>query len=329
MGVLVTELDLMDLRLAHALQVDGRASFTRIAAALGVSDQTVARRYARLRATGALRVVGLTDPDVTGHVQWFVRVRASPQSAQSIARALANRSDTSWVMLLAGGAEMVCTLLTDDGERADDLVLSALPRTSRVLDIQAYARLHQHFGSQYGAIEKRGSLTREEANAIGDRRVTQPRLAGDDGLDQIDRSIIAETALDGRVSIEHLSVVARAPQATVRRRLDSLRDRGILFFDVELDNRLLKRGIETVLWIKVEPSALHDVGTSIGHHPEVDFAAACTGPFALMAYVSTPDPASLYAYVTSSIAALPGVREIENTPVLKLLKGPGANLGPR
>src|SRR6195952_3076649 len=69
----VVEFDDLDRGLLHALQVDGRAPFRRIAEVLGVSDQTVARRYARLRSTNALRVLGLVDPTTVGDIQWSVR----------------------------------------------------------------------------------------------------------------------------------------------------------------------------------------------------------------------------------------------------------------
>jgi DNA-binding Lrp family transcriptional regulator len=41
-------LDDLDRALIHALHIDGRAPFSRIAAVLGVSAQTVARRYRRV-----------------------------------------------------------------------------------------------------------------------------------------------------------------------------------------------------------------------------------------------------------------------------------------
>lgn len=320
------ELDELDLRLAHALQVDGRASFTRIATVLGVSDQTVARRYARLRSTRALRVVGLTDPDVTGDQQWYVRVKATPRAAQGMAKALASRSDTSWVMLVGGGTEVVCTVRTGPAGRGDDLLLSALPRTSHVLAVDAFRRLHQYFGGQQGAIEKLDLLRPDQVAALLAGRVAPTTSRKPVELDKIDRGILAELALDGRCAVERLASVTSEPAATVRRRLASLRDRGVLYFDVELENRLLARGVEAVLWLKVEPASLHDVGTAVGVHREVAFAAACTGPFALLAYVSTPDPASLYAYLTTSIAKLAGVREVESAPVIRLLKGPGPAL---
>ncbi|MGH3320828.1 MAG: Lrp/AsnC family transcriptional regulator [Streptosporangiaceae bacterium] len=52
-------LDALDRSLVHALQINGRAPFGMIAAALGVSDHTVALRYRRLRGARILRVVGL------------------------------------------------------------------------------------------------------------------------------------------------------------------------------------------------------------------------------------------------------------------------------
>ena len=46
-------LDRLDRQLLHALQFDGRVSFRLLAEVLGSSEQTVARRYRRLRDAGS------------------------------------------------------------------------------------------------------------------------------------------------------------------------------------------------------------------------------------------------------------------------------------
>ncbi|MCW2508709.1 MAG: Transcriptional regulator, AsnC family, partial [Modestobacter sp.] len=51
-------IDAIDRRIVHAMQTDGRAPFSRLATVLGVSEQTVARRWRRLRADGVVRVLG-------------------------------------------------------------------------------------------------------------------------------------------------------------------------------------------------------------------------------------------------------------------------------
>jgi DNA-binding Lrp family transcriptional regulator len=132
------DFDDLDREVVHALQVDARAPFRRIGEVLGVSDQTVARRYARLLERQALRVLGLTDPVVVDERQWIFRVRVAPDVVREVADALAARSDTSWIALCAGGAELVGTAY---GEGAEALLLEEFPRTRHVLDVYG-ARVH-------------------------------------------------------------------------------------------------------------------------------------------------------------------------------------------
>src|ERR1700678_69906 len=114
-------LDDVDRQLTQCLGVDGRASFAAIAEVLGVSDQTIARRYRRLRSTGALRVVGLPSPK-KGYASWFLRMRCVPGSGEAIATALARRADTAWVQLLSGDTEVLCSLRGDPREGTDALL---------------------------------------------------------------------------------------------------------------------------------------------------------------------------------------------------------------
>src|SRR5881628_3198152 len=86
----------LDLQILQALQLDARVPFARIAEVLGVSDQTVARRYARMRAAGSLRVRALTDPGRLGRLEWVVRIRCMPDSAGLVGTELARRPDISW-----------------------------------------------------------------------------------------------------------------------------------------------------------------------------------------------------------------------------------------
>ena len=83
-------IDAIDRQIVHAMQVDGRAPFSRVATVLGVSEQTVARRWRRLRADGVVRVLGLIAPDAT-EPNWFVRVRVQPAAAAGWTRTRTNQ----------------------------------------------------------------------------------------------------------------------------------------------------------------------------------------------------------------------------------------------
>ncbi|MFQ6144244.1 Lrp/AsnC family transcriptional regulator [Streptomyces seoulensis] len=131
-------LDTLDRRLVHALQIDGRAPFSRIAAVLGVPERTVARRYHRLRSALVVRVVGLVDSARVGMLDWFVRVECAPDAVDALTAALAQRDDTSWLAPLAGGGRLVCMVRTPavgaDGGR---LLFDHLARTPGVRDLAA------------------------------------------------------------------------------------------------------------------------------------------------------------------------------------------------
>ena len=103
-------LDHLDHQVVRALQLDPRASFSLMAEVLGVSEQTVARRYRRLRGDGYLRVMGLVSPRGVGVTEWLLRVGCRPGGARRLADALARREDVSWVSLSSGGSEIVCVV---------------------------------------------------------------------------------------------------------------------------------------------------------------------------------------------------------------------------
>lgn len=325
--MVLDNLSAFDQQLAHALQVDGRASFSRLAQVLGVSDQTVARRYSRLRATGDLRVLGLTEPTRMGQVQWFVRTRTTPEAALPLAQSLARRSDTSWVSLLAGGTEILCATRTGPGEGGQSLLLSALPRTARVLDVRAHCLMHIYFGGQRSLVEKLGVLDAAQIAALAEGSPAPPYDApvGPVELDTTDRALLAALEGDGRTGIEDLAAATGIPASTARRRLEELRASGVLYFDVDLGERILAGDVRAMLWLNVPPGDLDAAGTALAGHPEVAFAGACTGPQNLYVSVMTADPAALYRYLTTSVAELPGVREVESAPVISLLKGPGGH----
>ena len=90
MGTIV--LDDLDRRIIHALYVDPRAPFSRLADVLGSSEQTVARRYRRLFDGRVLRVVGQLDSQRLGQSDWAVRIRCAPGSAPTVATKLAQRA---------------------------------------------------------------------------------------------------------------------------------------------------------------------------------------------------------------------------------------------
>ncbi|MEU9118707.1 Lrp/AsnC family transcriptional regulator [Streptomyces sp. NPDC048506] len=315
--------DALDRRIAQALQLDGRAPFSRIAAVLDVSDQTVARRYRRLRTTGALRVLGLADARALGEVEWFVRVQCTPESAVTVAEALARRPDTSWVSLMSGGTEIAAVCRAANSEHSDALLLQKLPRTPSVVGVTAHCLLHEFYGGAQSILSKSGALTDEETALLRPALPERDPSAAPATLGDADRRLFEVLARDGRAPLAELAAVTGWSATTVRRRLAELRAAGVLYYDVDYDLRHFGYGTMVALWLSVAPAELAATGEALAAHPEVAFAGATTGANNLFASVLCRDVGALYTYLTTRVAALPGVRTMESAPRIRQIKGPG------
>jgi len=297
----------LDRKLVHALQIDGRAPFAKIAAVLGVSEHTVARRYQRLRENG-VRVRGALNRFRLGHHAWTLRLRCTPDAGPVLAQALAKRPDTFWVHLMSGGTEISCL---QQVETADELLLDRLPR--RLVDVSAHSIL-RGFASP-GTWRGIACLTEEEEAALRPEIGIAPTE-----LTPLDEQLIAVLRTDGRAGFTELAAKAGTSESTARRRVEHLRRTAVLELQLDADPALFGFATQARLWMRVQPRHLASVGAALSIHPEVYFAAATTGPANLVASVTCRGSGDLYRYQTESIGVLDGVSELEAAPVLRTLK---------
>ncbi|HEY0117747.1 MAG TPA: AsnC family transcriptional regulator [Cellulomonas sp.] len=312
-------LDDLDRQVLHALLLDARAPFARIGAVLGVSDRTVARRYAKLRAAAGLRLTALTEPRHVGEVRWFLRVTCAPGHAAQLANALAARADTSWVNLLAGGTEIAfATRAPTLG--ADRALEAALTRSPNVIAVSAQLFLHRFFGGPRNVIGKYGALSADQIAALSadalepdepDRRIE---------LSEVDRQLLEALAVDGRRPIEDVASATGLPAGTARRRLAALRAEGTLYFDVTVAPHVLAAPLRTVVWISVAPGDLEAAGEALAGHLPVAYAAATTGATNLYASLLTRDEDELYRYLSTTLGSLGTIRQVESAPVTRTVK---------
>ena len=105
--------DELDRRIIEALQENGRESFRRIAARLGVSEGTVRARYARLTSEGILQVVAVTNPLGLGFEQALIGVKTSGPPSE-VADAISRWPEADYVVVTAGQFDLVVELVASD-----------------------------------------------------------------------------------------------------------------------------------------------------------------------------------------------------------------------
>ncbi|WP_240521655.1 Lrp/AsnC family transcriptional regulator [Amycolatopsis vastitatis] len=320
-----------DVRLIRTLQVAPRASFASIAAALGVTENAVGRRFRRLRAEGVVRVAGIVDPGALGQSKWLVRLRCRPGSVAAIADSLAKRDDVNWVALCSAGSEITFAVRSRSPEQRDDLLGRRLPRTAAVLDLHAAAMLRQFIGGRghfWAAL--RGTLTPEQEALLGAEGppfTEAPVVAREPVvLTAEDEKMLDVLAVDGRAGLVELAAAAGLTPGRVSRRLRTLLERRVVHIDVEIAAAALGYHARANLWLRVHPSAVKEAGRTLAREPEIAFAAAVSGPHNVHAVALCRDLDELFEFTSDRIGSLPGLQSMEVSPLLKHVKQAGTLL---
>jgi Lrp/AsnC family transcriptional regulator for asnA, asnC and gidA len=106
-------IDALDQGIIEALQANGRESFRRIAARLGVSEATVRARYTRLSADNILQVVAVTNPLGLGFEQALIGVKTTGPP-QPVADEISSWIEADYVVVTAGQYDLVVELVAAD-----------------------------------------------------------------------------------------------------------------------------------------------------------------------------------------------------------------------
>lgn len=305
--------DRVDRRILNALEIAPRAPFARIAAVLGVSEQTVARRYQRLRSSGVVRVLAQPAPLRPGSTYWTLRIGCRPGTATTLADALARRDDTSWISIAAGGAEITCQTIIAEDDPAG--LLQHLPRASNVITFSAHQVLHRFPGrGEADWIAADDPLDDEQRAAL----VPEPARPDDPRpvrLEPGDARLMAALGRDGRAGWAALAEATGWSERQVAQRVAALTAADAIYFHLDVADAAVGIHALASLWFTVAPADLAMVGAQLADHSEVAFAAAVTGPTNLLASVRCRDAAALYRYLTTKVAAVEGVRTVETVPL--------------
>jgi Lrp/AsnC family transcriptional regulator for asnA, asnC and gidA len=131
-------LDAVDRGIIEALQRNGRESFRRIAAAVGVSEATIRARYARLCDDNILQVTGITNPLGLGfEAEAMVGIRTAG-APEPVADEIAGWDEAGYVVVTAGRFDILVELVCADRRELLEL-------TSRIRSIEGVVSTESFF----------------------------------------------------------------------------------------------------------------------------------------------------------------------------------------
>lgn len=138
-------------------------------------------------------------------------------------------------------------------------------------------------------------------------------------LDAVDRRIIELLQRDGRRPYGAIAEDVGLSEAAVRRRVQRLRDAGVMQIVAITDPLQLGYGQEALIGVRVQGD-VRTVADKIASIEEANYVVMTAGSFDIIAEVIAVNDDALVHLLNDAIRSIPGVTEVETFLYLKLAK---------
>jgi Lrp/AsnC family transcriptional regulator for asnA, asnC and gidA len=110
-------LDAPNRAIIEALQRDGRQPYGAIAEEVGLSEAAVRRRVQRLRESGIMQIVAVTDPLQLGFTRQAMIGINVEGDVRTVAEKLSAMQEVDYVVMCAGSFDLLAEIVCEDDER--------------------------------------------------------------------------------------------------------------------------------------------------------------------------------------------------------------------
>lgn len=142
-------------------------------------------------------------------------------------------------------------------------------------------------------------------------------------LDDVDRALLDLLVDDGRRSVNALAEDVRLSRASVYRRLDRLREAGVLQgTSARLDPAAVGWGVNALVMVDVDQGSWRDLRDELLDLDGLEYLAMTTGRFDFLLRLRAQSAQTLRDTVLEALASNPAVRSTETIFILEEVRRP-------
>jgi DNA-binding Lrp family transcriptional regulator len=304
-----------DLELIDALQINPRASWTQVGAALGVDPVTVGRRWERLNDAGeAWATVALGQRQLHSMGVAFLEIDCEAGAATEVAAHLVDAGHLITVQHVAGSYDLWVIAVTASLPSLAEELLNGLPRLPGVRKVRTHMATRVFDASRRWRLHV---LSRQAVSTIsvdgGQQESTRP-------MDDIDQCLFSALSVDGRRPYSELGELTNLSARTVQRRIARLVATGDIDFRCDIARSLAGWGASAVLWLEMPDALIDATGRALLRWPETRTCAAIAGPSNMLLTVGLHSISDLHPLVSRLGEQFPYVHIIDRQMVLRQAK---------
>ena len=134
-------LDALDRKIINRLQKDGRRAYGAIAEEIGLSEAAVRRRVQRLKDSGVMQIVAITDPLQLGYGrEALIGIRVQGD-VRLVADKIAAIDDANYVVMTAGSFDIIAEVIAEDDNDLVHLLNDSIRSIPGVTEVETFLYL--------------------------------------------------------------------------------------------------------------------------------------------------------------------------------------------
>jgi DNA-binding Lrp family transcriptional regulator len=319
-------LDQIDRAIVRELQENGRASYGRIAAAVGLTEAPARQRVARLLRTGAVEIVAITNPAAFGFLMRATLGLHCDGSPDEVAAALESVAEIDWLAGTAARFDLLAEVRCRDEQHLYSLLVDrirSVPGVRRVETMIHLNRVKTAYPWPPGAARNgpaaAGVPRALAAERAGLRQPPVPPAPGGIVLDETDHAIIGQLQQDGRRTYGRIADAVGLTLVPTRQRVVRLIESDVIRIAAILNPAVRDVRLRATVALRCEGD-LDGIAARLAAIDEIPSLVATAGRYELLAEVECDDEQHLYRLLTSRIRAVPGVHTVQAMVLLHVFK---------
>lgn len=299
--------DSLDLALIRELEIDARQSGLELAAKLNTSPTTVRRRLQRLQNEAIIRIATIPDPLPLGYAtQVTIVINVNAGKVDAVADELARYRNIQYVVVTTGRYDIFAWGVFRSQEELYDFVRTGLGSIPDLASAETMTSLK--------TVKSSWALLTTEQPDIRKDHPNRP-------LSKLDFKLIGELESEARRTDTELAARLGASRPTVRKRVRSLLDDGVIKIVSIADPFVLGYQTEAGLLLKVHPAKIESVAGELASNRRIRHVIVHTGRYDIIAWAVFSDSEDMSSFIRTRLGQIPGVISHETVINLRVAKG--------
>ncbi|ALJ18401.1 AsnC family transcriptional regulator [Microbacterium sp. No. 7] len=306
------ELDILDQRLLHALQIYPRATWRSLAPIVGVDQTTLARRWDRLTEEGVAYSTGY--PQTQSYT--IIEVLCEASKLPGVAAALTIEPAIKLLEHCTGDRSLLAHVLLTNRNELSDFLMTRLSAIDGIGATRIHAVDHIYLR---GVEWKLQALTPHEESMVTKLSSSRPGSSTHVSPEVVD-AILREVWVDGRVPVNVIAERHGISPHRISRGLGRMREAGMLEFRIDVARPATNRPVTAWYFIEAPPQVAANINESIIKRPESRVVMSATDRHNILicAWLKTYEESHLFEAVLER--GLPGARVTDRATALRRFK---------